>query len=156
VREAAGPLALDVQHVGSTAVPHLPAKPVLDLAAAVSALEVMPELIRRLTDLGYIYRGDGKDEGGHLFVWESEPDVRTIHLHVVTDGDPQWANYLRFRDRLRADPALRRRYAELKRRLHRRFPGDRKYYTDGKHHFIRAVLAVDASPPAPRRANRLL
>ena len=140
VRAAGGNLIADVQHVGSTAVPDLPAKPILDLAAAVTTLDVIPALIEKLVALGYIYRGDGGDAGGHLFVWESAPDVRTIHLHVVSHDDAQWRNYLRFRDLLRQDPALRRRYAELKEELRKRFPDDRKSYTDAKHNFIRGVL----------------
>lgn len=144
VRQAAGDLILDIQHVGSTAVPGLPAKPILDLAAAVAGMEVMPQLIRALTTAGAIYRGDGADQGGHLFVWESEPEVRTIHLHVVAADDAQWTRYLRFRDALRQDPVLRRRYAELKRKLGERFPEDRMSYTASKDEFIRSVLDGEA------------
>ena len=149
VREAGGALVADVQHVGSTAVPKLCAKPILDLAAAVTALHVLPELVEKLTAIGYIYRGDGADAGGHLFVWESEPDVRTIHLHVVALDDPRWRNYIRFRDLLRQSPSLRTRYAKLKEELRTRFPDDRKSYTDSKHDFIRGVLNAEAQP-APR------
>lgn len=144
IGQAAGGLICDVQHVGSTAVPGLPAKPILDLAASVIALEVMPELVRALTVVGSIYRGDGGGEGGHLFVWESGPDVRTIHLHVVATDDVQWTHYLRFRDALRRDPALRRRYRELKRELGHKFPDDRKSYTASKNDFIRSVLDAEA------------
>ena len=147
VREAGGDLILDIQHVGSTAVPDLPAKPFLDLAAAVGALDVIPELVDSLTALGYIYRGDGENSGGHLFVWESEPDVRTIHLHVVTSDDVQWKNYLRFRDLLCQNSTLRKRYAELKQELMGRHPEDRKSYTDSKHDFIRGVLNTKAQQP---------
>ncbi len=113
VLEVGADLIVDVQHVGSTAVPGLSAKPILDLAAAVKSLYVVPELIKKLTVLGYIYRGDGQSSGGHLFVWESEPDVRTIHLHVVTLGDIQWTNYLRFRDLLRQEISVQKQYAVL-------------------------------------------
>lgn len=140
VRQASGDLIADIQHVGSTAVTGLPAKPILDLAAGVVSLDVIPELIKRLTALGYIYRGDGGTDGGHLFVWESEPDVRTIHLHVVSLDDVQWRDYVRFRDLLRQDGNLRNRYAELKRKLAVSFSGSRKSYTDAKHDFIRGVL----------------
>ncbi len=141
VRRTAGDLLVDVQHVGSTAVPGLPAKPVLDPAAALPSLEVVPELVERLTGIGYIYRGDAGDSGGHLFVRDSAPDVRTIHLHVVLLNGDQWRNYLRFRDALRRDDRLRGQYAELKRELKARFPADRKSYTEGKHDFIRGVLS---------------
>lgn len=142
IREAGGDLIVDIQHVGSTAVPDLPAKPILDLAAAVTTLDVIPELIERLAASGYIYRGDGADRGGHLFVWESEPGVRTIHLHIVTQDDIQWTNYIRFRDLLRRNPYLRAEYAELKHDLQARFPDDRESYTDAKRDFILGVLGL--------------
>jgi GrpB-like predicted nucleotidyltransferase (UPF0157 family) len=144
VREAGGDLIADVQHVGSTAVADLPAKPILDLAAAVTTLDVIPELIERFTKLGYIYRGDGAAAGGHLFVWETEPDVRTIHLHIVALDDVQWRNYLRFRDLLRQDSDLRNRYSELKEKLRWDFRDDRNSYTNAKHDFIRGVLNAKA------------
>jgi GrpB-like predicted nucleotidyltransferase (UPF0157 family)/predicted acetyltransferase len=140
VREAGGKFIADVQHVGSTAVTDLPAKPILDLAAAAASLDMIPELIEKLTALGYTYRGDGANSGGHLFVWESKPDVRTIHLHVVTTDDVQWKNYIWFRDILRQDSSLRERYAKLKKELGKKFPNDRKSYTDSKDDFIRGVL----------------
>ena len=75
-----------------------------------------------------------------MFVKERAPRVRTHHLHLVTIDDPQWANYLRFRDSLRADVALRSEYASLKRKLRERFAGDRQGYTEAKDAFIRRVL----------------
>lgn len=149
VRKAGGEMIVDVQHVGSTSVPDLPAKPILDLAAAVNALDAIPDLVRNLSALGYVYRGDAADQGGHLFVCEPEPDIRTIHLHVVTHDDAQWHNYLRFRDLLSADAALRRRYAALKRELCARFPNDRKSYTESKQDFIRGVLSTTARQSDP-------
>jgi GrpB-like predicted nucleotidyltransferase (UPF0157 family) len=141
IQRVAGDLIADLQHVGSTAVPDLPAKPILDIAAGVQTPEAISELIKRLPDIGYIYRGDGGTEGGHLFVQESSPDVRTIHLHVVACHDTQWRNYLLFRDLLRRDVAIRQQYAALKQELGHRFRDDRKSYTDAKHDFIRGVLA---------------
>jgi GrpB-like predicted nucleotidyltransferase (UPF0157 family) len=73
-------------------------------------------------------------------VKESAPDVRTHHLHLVAIDDPQWGNYLRFRDMLRADAALRARYAALKKALLEKFSQDRKAYTTAKHEFIRDIL----------------
>jgi GrpB-like predicted nucleotidyltransferase (UPF0157 family) len=144
VQEACDDLIIDVQHVGSTSVPDLPAKPILDLAAAVATLDVIPDVIGKLTELGYIYRGDGGDTGGHLFVRDSKPGVRIIHLHVVSHDDVQWNNYLRFRDLLRQDSNLRKRYAELKKELRRKFPADRERYTDSKRDFIRRALKTQA------------
>jgi GrpB-like predicted nucleotidyltransferase (UPF0157 family) len=138
--EVGADFIVEVQHVGSTAVPGLPAKPILDIAASVTSIDLLPELIKKLAVLGYIYRGDGQSSGGHLFVWESEPDVRTIHLHVVTFDDIQWTNYLRFRDLLRQETSVRERYAALKQELWNRFPNNRKLYTNSKHDFIQEAL----------------
>ena len=145
-RDTCGDLLADVQHVGSTAVPDLPAKPILDIAAGVPTLEIIPELIELLPSIGYIYRGDQGDDGGHLFVKESDPDVRTVHLHVVVHGGRQWRNYLRFRDLLRQDSDLRRAYASLKQQLGVRFAADRRAYTAAKDDFIRMSLQSETEP----------
>jgi GrpB-like predicted nucleotidyltransferase (UPF0157 family) len=144
VKEVCGHLIVDVQHVGSTAVPRLPAKPILDLAAAVTTHAAIPELVEKLAGVGYIYRGDRADAGGHLFVWGPEPDVRAVHLHVVEVKDPQWRNYIRFRDTLRENPILRKRYGELKKKLKSTYPDDRESYTKSKHEFIQRVLNMEA------------
>ncbi|MEI8063824.1 MAG: GNAT family N-acetyltransferase [Verrucomicrobiota bacterium] len=140
MQRAGGDLLADVQHVGSTAVPGLPAKPILDLTAGVRTLEAIPEIIRRLTAIGYLYRGDEGDAGGHLFLRESAPDIRTIHLHVVEYNGNQWKNDLLFRNLLRQDAQLRQQYAKLKQRLAGEFGNNRKAYTAAKKEFIHEVL----------------
>lgn len=135
-----GDLVADVQHVGSTAVRGLPAKPILDIAMAVHRLDLIPKIVERLTNIGYIYRGDGGDDGGHLFVKEPEPNFRTAHLHVVELSDHQWKDYLTFREILRNDPNVRKKYGKLKQDLARRFPHDRKSYTSAKDKFIEQFL----------------
>lgn len=140
IRQVAIDFIADIQHVGSTAVPDLPAKPILDLVASVISLNTIPKIIRCLEAIGYIYRGDSGDEGGHLFILESSPDVRTVHLHVVEHNKSQWKNYIRFRDLLRHQPEIRSKYAELKLKLKNRYPNNRKSYTNAKHDFIQKVL----------------
>ena len=143
IRDAAGDLIHDVQHVGSTAVPDLPAKPIVDIAVAVDTRSAIPVLTQRLTAIGYIDRGDGGRDGGYLLVRESQPNVRTIHLHIVELTDVQWRNYIAFRDTLRQNRAIRDQYAELKRKLAVRFQDDRKSYTAGKNDFIQEVLSIN-------------
>ncbi len=135
-----GHLALDIQHVGSTAVPDLDAKPILDIAVTVDSVYVVPRLVGPLCRAGYADRGDKGRDGGHLFVKESAPEVRTHHVHVVAVDDPQWREYLLFRDALRDDEALRARYAAFKRDLQERYPDDRSAYTAEKRTFVRDVL----------------
>jgi GrpB-like predicted nucleotidyltransferase (UPF0157 family) len=135
-----GHLILDIQHVGSTAVPDLDAKPIIDIAVAVASVTLIPQCRQPLCTLGYIDRGDAGGDGGYLFVKESAPDVRTHHLHLVARDDPQWSNYLRLRDMLRADETLRTQYAKLKYALQQHFAQDRKGYTAAKEAFIRGIL----------------
>lgn len=135
-----GRLVLDIQHVGSTAVPGLDAKPIIDMAVAVGSIEAIPQCVEPLCSLGYIDRGDLNRDGGYLFVKESAPAVRTHHLHIVTRDDPQWSQYLLFRDLLRNDEMLRLQYAQLKNALQGQFAQNRKAYTAAKHDFIRDIL----------------
>jgi GrpB-like predicted nucleotidyltransferase (UPF0157 family) len=146
IRSASGSLLLDVQHVGSTAVADLAAKPILDIAAAVADSDVIPQLVDQLARVGYIYRGDAGTSGGHFFVRESAPDVRTIHFHVVGSSDQQWSNYIRFREILRQDPEVRDQYARLKADLEAKYADDRPSYTASKHDFIRSVLGMERTP----------
>ena len=135
-------LITDIQHVGSTAVPGLPAKPIIDLVASVATSDAIPELVEKLSIIGYIYRGDAGDSGGHLFVMDILPNVRMIHLHVVEHNDIQWKNYLCFRDLLMQNSYIRKQYAELKQQLGIKFPDDRESYTASKHEFIQEILKI--------------
>jgi GrpB-like predicted nucleotidyltransferase (UPF0157 family) len=131
---------MDIQHVGSTAVSGLPAKPILDIAIGIQAADLIPTIVERFTEIGYLYRGDAGDDGGHLFVRELEPEIRSVHVHVVEINDRQWVNYLAFRKVLCEDEKVRNGYAELKLDLAKRFPNDRKSYTSAKDEFISRVL----------------
>jgi GrpB-like predicted nucleotidyltransferase (UPF0157 family)/ribosomal protein S18 acetylase RimI-like enzyme len=144
IEAALGPLGLrGVEHVGSTSVADLDAKPIVDVVARMPIAADGGAIIAALAAAGYLDRGDKGDDGGHLFARELEPGVRTEHLHVVRDGDGMWEIYLRFRALLRSDPEARRRYLELKRRLAAEHPGDRERYTAAKAELIRALLAGD-------------
>ena len=85
LHELIGGRVLDIQHVGSTAVPGLDAKPIIDSAVAVASAAQIAERRQplRLKDLGYVDRGDSGTEGGYLFVKESAPEVRTHHRHML-------------------------------------------------------------------------
>jgi len=128
-----------IEHVGSTAVPGLVAKPILDLAVATTAdLDAIKDA---LAHAGYIYRGDAGTDGGHLFVRESAPRVRTHHVHVVRPEDPQLEAYRLLRDYLRTTPRARDTYAGEKRALASAFAGDRKAYTAAKQRIVERLLA---------------
>jgi GrpB-like predicted nucleotidyltransferase (UPF0157 family) len=129
-----------IEHVGSTAVPELPAKPIIDIAVGLSPESSLESVITILKAMGYIYRGDAGSSGGHIFVRESAPLVRTHHIHVVFTGDPQWEEYLLFRDLLRKNPKIRETYAAEKLALAERYPMDRRSYTNGKDRLVRRLL----------------
>lgn len=140
LRASMGLLVVDIQHVGSTSVPGLDAKPVIDIAMAVASLDNITRCRPGLMSLGYLDLGDDGRDGGYLFVEESDPEVRTHHLHIVTWDDLQWTNYVRFRDRLRADDALRDEYGALKHTLQEAYARNRRGYTAAKEPFICRVL----------------
>jgi GrpB-like predicted nucleotidyltransferase (UPF0157 family) len=140
IRKKVGNLVSDIQHVGSTAVPGLLAKPIIDIAIAVSSRDLIPSVVTALVEIGYIDRGDGGRDGGYLLVQECEPNVRTEHIHIVEETDRQWRDYILFRDSLRDDPSLREEYSQLKKMLAAENRKDRNAYTMGKHDFIRGLV----------------
>lgn len=141
VRAALTGSIIAVEHVGSTAVPGLLAKPIIDVAVLLASGAALDEVTIRLEQVGFVVRGDRAQQGGVLFVRGGRPDHRSAHVHVLVDGDPRWHRYLAFRDRLRSDSQVRDAYVQLKTRLARAFPDDRVAYTAAKHDFIRRVLA---------------
>jgi GrpB-like predicted nucleotidyltransferase (UPF0157 family) len=137
---ALGALGCEIEHVGSTAVPGIPAKPILDIAVGCPS-QTNPQLVRdALEALGYVYCEDLGESGGHLFA-RGVARVRTHHLHVVPLRGDQWQSYLSLREFLRADGHARELYAAAKRALAVRFKDDRKSYTEGKASTVQQLLA---------------
>ncbi|MFM2446585.1 MAG: hypothetical protein RI936_1032 [Pseudomonadota bacterium] len=145
-----------VEHIGSTAVPGLAAKPVIDLLIGVPGLERFAPYAHRLLAYGYEYVADQeRNVPDRRFFKRVVAGVRTHHLHVVQRDGPLWQRYLGFRDALRADPALAQRYAQLKLALAERHPDDREAYTAGKTSFVECVLAARCGGGAPRMLTAL-
>ena len=131
-------LSGSIEHIGSTAVAGLRAKPVLDIMAGVESLEASLPAIQAVSRLHYVhfpYRA----EVMHWFCKPS-PAHRTHHLHLVPFGSPLWNERLQFRDALRSDPALAAEYARLKTLLADRYRNDREAYTEAKSAFVARVL----------------
>ncbi|MGE5095643.1 MAG: GrpB family protein [Betaproteobacteria bacterium] len=131
-------LAGPIEHVGSTAVPGLPAKPVVDIMAAVESLEASKPAIGQLASIGYCY-APYRCEVMH-WLCKPGPDIRTHHLHLVPFGSELWQERLAFRDLLRHDAGTARDYAALKQRLAAMYSEDRERYTEEKGPFIREAL----------------
>ena len=137
-QDALGDLALSIEHVGSTAVPGLAAKPVIDMVVVIASDDDLKEAIRRLEAMGYQARGELGVPGREAFTWpEGE---RRHHLYVSPSTSDELRAQVRFRDMLLADPELARRYETLKRDLAERYRDDRPAYTDAKTEFIESTL----------------
>jgi tRNA threonylcarbamoyladenosine biosynthesis protein TsaE len=141
IAEALGERLVEIEHVGSTSVPGLASKPTVDVAAGATTLELPPDAVRRLADLGYEDAGADSRPGERRFR-KGESFPRQVILHVVEWGGPMWRDFLAFRDELRSEPTLAREYAELKRSLLAEL-GD-WYRGEHKDAFIQAVLARGA------------
>jgi GrpB-like predicted nucleotidyltransferase (UPF0157 family) len=140
VAECLEDVAVGVEHIGSSSVLGLLAKPIVDLAVGLSVLEDLDAVRTRLEASGWIYRGDAGENGGHVFVLEARPWHRVAHLHGVEYGGAQWLNYLRFRDLLRRSSDARDRYEAVKLRLAQEHGADRKAYTDAKSVVVSSLL----------------
>jgi GrpB-like predicted nucleotidyltransferase (UPF0157 family) len=140
LRAAAGDALLAIEHVGSTAVRGLAAKPVLDMLAGVANFEAARGLVPALQQLGYEYRPDNDIPDRHYFR-RGPATGRTHHLSLAEPAAEHYRNTILFRDALRADPALASAYAALKYELGARYPRDREAYLDGKTAFVLEVLA---------------
>ena len=129
-----------IHHVGSTAVPGLEAKPIIDILVGVRDLEESRECFEPVAHRGYLYAPYLPD-AMHWFC-KPGPNRRTHHLHLVPLGSRRYRDELAFRDRLRADPRIANDYTALKHSLAEQFRDDREAYTEAKTDFIRAVLAA--------------
>lgn len=128
----------DIHHVGSTAVPGLDAKPVIDILVGVEDLATSRACFEPLAKLEYLYFPYLPDEM-HWFC-KPDPSRRTHHLHLVPRDSPRYRDELAFRDYLRSKPRKASDYAELKHRLAARFEYDREGYTNAKTDFIEGTL----------------
>lgn len=136
-----GDVAVEIEHVGSTAVPGLAAKPILDVAVGLTPGVDVEEVAALLEQMDFEYRADKGDQGGRLFVLNARPRHRVAHVHVVEYGDARWRRYLALRDRLRRDVEARGRYEAVKRDLARQFPADRPNYTAGTASVVEEILS---------------
>lgn len=130
-----------IEHIGSTAVQGLAAKPVIDMLGGVESMAVADSLIEPLCRHGYTTSAEfNATLPDRRWLMRTANGHRTHHLHIVEHGGAQWRERLAFRDALRGDEALARRYLELKRALAKEHPNDREAYTQAKSAFVHAVI----------------
>ena len=140
-----GDLIKDIQHVGSTAILSIKAKPIIDIAVAVDDFDAVLRLEKELKDSGFYYRPNAL--GNQLLFacgsfYEGTGNRQTHFIHIVRTNSMDWINYINFRDYLNKTPSAAKKYEDLKISLARQTPADsgREKYTKGKHDFIAYIL----------------
>jgi GrpB-like predicted nucleotidyltransferase (UPF0157 family) len=139
VAGALGDLAERIDHVGSTAVPELAAKPIIDVDVLLKSSSDFPAALTKLSDLGYEHRGDLGIPGREAFAAPAGGPAH--HLYVCLPEDAEFHRHVLLRDYLRAHPADAKAYGELKKVLAAKYSGDREAYIEGKRTFVEELLA---------------
>lgn len=140
---ALGSVILSIEHIGSTAVPGLAAKPIIDLLIGVRSLAAaLPHCVGRLVTLGYTYIPEyGSWSPSKLFFRKGAPGPWTHHVDIVEQSNPRWDAFLSFRDYLRAHPDAASAYGNLKKSLAVAFNDDIAGYRNAKHDFVVVTMA---------------
>ena len=137
IADALGDLATAIEHVGSTAVPRLAAKPIIDIDVLLRSETLLPDVIERLAALGYVHQGDLGVPGREAFLAPANDPPH--HLYVCPPDSAEFRRHVAFRDYLRAHPKAAKIYGNLKIVLAERFREDRKAYNNAKTEFVREV-----------------
>ena len=131
-----------IEHIGSTAVPELAAKPIIDIMIAVRRLADADECIEPLQDIGYEYVREFEVEmPERRFFRKGPPEERTYHIHMIELTSEFWERHLLFRDYLRTHPEVAQQYYQLKKELAARYGSDREAYAEAKTPFIESIVA---------------
>ena len=133
-------VAVDIQHVGSTSIQNICAKPIIDIAVGVNTLDSIKPYIELLKKNGIVFRKEDVKEQLLFVIGDFEKEFRTHHIHVVEWNSIAWNNYINFRDYLNAFPECAKEYDELKKKLALEFADNRGNYTAGKQEFIDRIL----------------
>jgi len=126
-----------LEHIGSTAIPGLDAKPIIDMALMIPSLDRLPFWIKKLETAGYIYKGEYGLPGRHFF---SRGNPVTHHLHLVAKGSEHWDRWILFRNYLRTHPADAHNYSKLKSSLAKKYKKNRDAYTRAKTPLVNQIL----------------
>jgi GrpB-like predicted nucleotidyltransferase (UPF0157 family) len=139
LERALGDLAVSIEHVGSTAVEGLSAKPIIDIDVVIEDDSVFDRVKRKLEAIGYIHEGNLGIEGREAFRYEDKPHLQTHHLYVCPRNSKELMRHITFREFLRKDPEARKTYSEVKQKAAERFPDDIEQYMEYKSSVIEAL-----------------
>jgi GrpB-like predicted nucleotidyltransferase (UPF0157 family) len=139
VQQALGCNCIEIHHMGSTSVPGLKAKPIIDMLPVVRDIQEVENAIEAMESLGY----EAKGEYGVPFrrYFQKGKMARTHHVHVFQEGNPEISRHLKFRDWMRSHPPDAEKYGQLKVELAKKFPQDISGYCNGKEAFIASIDA---------------
>jgi GrpB-like predicted nucleotidyltransferase (UPF0157 family) len=141
IKQALGSNCIDIHHIGSTSVPGLSAKPIIDILPVVKDILEVDQATEAMELLGYEAKGEFGMASRRFF--RKGQDIRTYHIHVFEEGDPEVGRHLKFRDWMRSHEDDARSYEKLKLELAAQFPNDRLKYALGKDAFIASMDAKD-------------
>ncbi|WP_053219995.1 GrpB family protein [Virgibacillus senegalensis] len=137
IREVFGEEVIDIHHIGSTAVPGLAAKPIIDIMPVVRDIMQVDQYDRQMAAIGYEGKGEFGIPGRRYF--RKGGDNRSHHVHVFQQGDKGVTRHLAFRDYLRSHPDIARKYGAKKRELAGQFPTDMEAYINGKSQLVQEI-----------------
>lgn len=146
-------LSAPIEHVGSTAVPGLAAKPIIDIAAPIKSLVDARDSLAVLARAGWSYWPSDPNGSWRLWFLRPRPESRTHHLYLIEHADPHLRELIAFRDRLRTDRLARESYADLKQQLAEQYREDRDGYTAAKSSFVAELLRQAGIELKPRPAG---
>lgn len=137
-----GSYILDIQHIGSTSIEGLPAKPIIDFDVIIENIEILPKIIQELQKKDYIYQGDLGIKDRYAFQRLYDEQIK-YHLYVCPKDGIGYKEHIIFRDYLRRNSDARDKYATIKKELAKCFEKDIENYCNGKTNFIRAILEIE-------------
>jgi len=140
-----GDTVLAIEHIGSTSIPGIKAKPILDLMIAVPSMDEYEKYIEPLQKLGYQFRTDWREGQGHVLFVKGPEEKRTHYLKLTNLDEYFWVEHILFRDYLKQNPEYKKEYQDLKESLLKEHGGVREFYTKGKEAFVKSVIELAKS-----------
>jgi len=138
IAEILGDKIISIEHIGSTAIKSILAKPIIDIAISLRKYEDGFECIKPLESIGYLYKGENGILGRHYF--RTNDEIVKFHLHLFVITSEEWENHILFRDYLNKNINEAKKYEKLKLSLIKKYKGNRELYTENKSSFCKEII----------------